>query len=52
DYIRKGVLTASILISPDKIGYQAVKSLVELADSGFTSAAVDTGIEIIEKDTL
>jgi ribose transport system substrate-binding protein len=52
DYIRKGVITASILISPDKIGYQAVKSLVELADSGFTSAAVDTGIEIIEKDTL
>ncbi|AEJ18203.1 sugar ABC transporter substrate-binding protein [Gracilinema caldarium] len=52
DYIRKGVITASVVISPDKIGYQAVKSLVELVDSGFTSAAVDVGIEIVEKDSL
>lgn len=52
DYIRKGVITASVVISPEEIGYQAVKSLVELVDSGFTSATVDTGIEIIEKDTL
>lgn len=52
EYIRKGVISASVVINPEKIGYQAVKSLIELSQSGFTSAAVDTGVEIVEKDTL
>ena len=52
EYIRKGVITASVVIHPEKIGYQAVKSLVELVTVGFTSATVDTGVEILEKNSL
>ena len=52
DYIRKGVIAASVVINPEKIGYQAVTSLFELVDTGFTSSTVDTGVEILEKDSL
>lgn len=52
EYIRKGVIAASVVIHPEKVGYQAVKSLVELVTVGFTSATVDTGVEILEKSSL
>ncbi len=48
EYIRKGIVTGSIVVNPEKIGYQAVKSLVELRSAGYTSTSVDTGVEIVD----
>ena len=45
--LRKGIVSASVVINPERIGYEAVLSLAALRTSGYTSASVDTGIEII-----
>jgi len=45
--LRKGIISASVVINPQRIGYEAVHSLAALRTSGYTSASVDTGIEII-----
>ena len=48
--LRKGIVSASVVINPERIGYEAVRSLVALRTTGYTSASVDTGIEIITGD--
>jgi ribose transport system substrate-binding protein len=48
EYIRKGILAGSIAVNPERIGYQAVKSLMELRTTGYTSNSVDTGGEIVD----
>ena len=45
--LRKGIVSASVVINPERIGYEAVHSLAELRTTGYTSASIDTGIEII-----
>ena len=45
--LRKGIIGASVAINPERIGYEAVHSLAALRTTGYTSASVDTGIEII-----
>jgi ribose transport system substrate-binding protein len=45
--LRKGIISASVVINPERIGYEAVYSLKELRTVGYTSASIDTGIEII-----
>jgi len=45
--LRKGIISASVVINPERIGYKAVHSLAALRTSGYTSASIDTGIEII-----
>jgi len=45
--LRKGVISASVVINPERIGYEAVHSLAALRITGYTSASIDTGIEII-----
>jgi ribose transport system substrate-binding protein len=50
--IRKGVIASSIVINPERIGYEAVRSLVALRRTGYTAASVDTGIKIINGDSL
>ncbi|MDR0387002.1 MAG: substrate-binding domain-containing protein [Treponema sp.] len=52
DSIRKGVVTCSIAINPERIGYEAVQSLAALRRTGYTSASIDTGIEIIDRGSL
>jgi ribose transport system substrate-binding protein len=52
DNIRKGVIACSITINPDRIGYEAVRSLSALRRTGYTSASIDTGIEIIDGGSL
>ncbi|MCX7655301.1 MAG: substrate-binding domain-containing protein [Treponemataceae bacterium] len=47
DFIQKGVIEATIVINPEKIGYEAIRSLYELKSGGYTSTSVDTGIELI-----
>ena len=45
--IRKGIVSASVVINSELIGYEAVHSLAALRTIGYTSASIDTGIEII-----
>jgi ribose transport system substrate-binding protein len=45
--LRKGIVSASMVINAERIGYEAVHSLAALITEGFTSASVDTGIEVI-----
>lgn len=52
DYIRKGIIAGSVVLDPDRIGYRAVKSLAELADSGYTSTVVDAGVGLVDRSGL
>ena len=45
--LRKGIVSASVVISPEQMGYEAVYSLAGLRTTGYTSALIDTRIEII-----
>jgi ribose transport system substrate-binding protein len=50
NYINKGVILGSIVRDPHRIGFNAVLALAEIKKSGNTSAYVDTGISIVEKE--
>jgi ribose transport system substrate-binding protein len=50
-YINKGVVLGSIVRDAYNIGFNAVSALTEIKKSGNTSAYVDTGISIIDKET-
>ncbi|GHU81472.1 hypothetical protein FACS189468_4180 [Spirochaetia bacterium] len=52
DNIRKGVIACSVAINPERIGYEAVRSLTALRTIGYTSTSIDTGIEIITGNNL
>ena len=45
--IRKGIISASVAINSERIGYEAVHSLASLRSTGYTSASIDIGIDII-----
>ncbi|MDR0402248.1 MAG: substrate-binding domain-containing protein [Treponema sp.] len=45
--IRKGIVACSVVIDSERIGYEALRSLTALRTTGYTSATIDTGIEII-----
>ena len=46
--LRKGIISASVVINAERIGYEAIYSLAALRAAGFTSASIDTEIEIID----
>ena len=52
DNIRKGVISSSIVINAERIGYEAVRSLTALRRTGYTAASIDTGIESIDRGSL
>jgi ribose transport system substrate-binding protein len=52
DNIRKGVISSSIVINPERIGYEAVRSLTALRRTGYTAASIDTGIEVLHRGSL
>ncbi|MBN2617066.1 MAG: substrate-binding domain-containing protein [Spirochaetales bacterium] len=47
NYMDKGVILGSIVRNPYEIGYNAVKSLYEIENTGFTSSYLDTGIKTL-----
>ncbi|MBN2511136.1 MAG: substrate-binding domain-containing protein [Spirochaetales bacterium] len=49
EYIRKGVVLGSIVRNPYRIGYSAVMALKEISTIGYTSAYIDTGINILTR---
>ena len=52
EYIRKGVVLGSIVRNPYRIGYSAVMALKEISTIGYTSAYIDTGINIITQTEI
>jgi ribose transport system substrate-binding protein len=50
--IRKGIISCSLVINPERIGYEALRSLASLHVTGYTSTSIDTGIEIIDRESL
>jgi ribose transport system substrate-binding protein len=50
--IRKGIISCSLAINPERIGYEALRSLASLRITGYTSTSIDTGIEIIYRESL
>ena len=47
DGLKKGIISATVIVNPEQIGYEAVYSLAALRRTGYTSASIETGIEII-----
>lgn len=52
EFIRKGIIAGTIVLNPEKIGFEAVRSLAGLIATGYTSTAVDTGVQIIDINGL
>jgi ribose transport system substrate-binding protein len=52
EFLRKGIIAGSIVVYPERIGYQAIKSLAELRSTGYTSTTVDTGVDILDGSGL
>jgi ribose transport system substrate-binding protein len=50
--IRKGVIACSIFINGERIGYEAIRSLVALKHTGYTSASINPEIQIITRESL
>jgi ribose transport system substrate-binding protein len=50
--IRKGIIACTVVINPERIGYEAVRALTNLRLTGYTSTSVDTGIEIIDQQRM
>ena len=47
EYIEKKIIMGTIVRNPYRIGYSTVMALVEISTNGYTSAYVDTGINVI-----
>ncbi|GHV20379.1 hypothetical protein FACS189494_04030 [Spirochaetia bacterium] len=47
--IKKGVIASTVVSNPDGIGYEAVRSLSALRETGYTSTSIDTGIGIMDR---
>lgn len=52
EYISKDIILGTIVRNPFRIGFSAVLALQEIENNGYTSAYVDTGINIISKINL
>ena len=52
DYVEKGILAATVVTNPRRIGYGAVEMLVEIKRFGNASAYVDTGFTIVTAENL
>jgi ribose transport system substrate-binding protein len=50
EYVQKGIVSASLVVDPERLGFQAVRSLIELCDSGYTSTSVDIGITVLARE--
>jgi ribose transport system substrate-binding protein len=52
DYINKGVIYGVVMNDPYKMGYNSIKSLVEIKEKNNVSAFIDTDLKIITKDDM
>lgn len=51
-YVEKGVIFGTVVSNPTDMGYQSIKSLVEIKMKNGTSAYVDTGVQGISQENL
>lgn len=51
-YIDKGIIYGTVMSDPYKMGYESVRSMVEIKDKNNISTFVDTGVNIITKRNL
>ncbi len=51
-YIEKGVIYGSVVGNPYKIGYDSVKSMLEIKQHNNTSAVTDTGVQSVDKGNI
>lgn len=49
DYLEKGVLDALISVDAYQLGYQALQSVFEICQNGYTSSYVNTGFDFLKK---
>ena len=52
DYIDKGVLQGTVVRNPYQIGYRAIQSLYEIAETGSSSSMVDVEVQIVSRVNL
>ncbi len=52
EYVEKGILTATVVTNPRKIGYSAIEVLMEIKRYGHSSGYIDTGVQIITRDNV
>jgi len=52
DYLRKGIIAATILRNPDNIGRLSIESLVELRASNNSASFLDPGIRLVTRNNL
>lgn len=46
-YIEKGVIYGTVVANPYEIGYESIRSLVEIKKNRMTSTYVDTGAKVV-----
>lgn len=50
NYIDKRIITGSLVVNTERIGYESIRALYELDTVGYTSNSVDIGIRILSRD--
>lgn len=51
-YVEKGVIYGTVVSNPTDMGYQSIKSLVEIKMKNATSAYVDTGVQGVSQENI
>lgn len=51
DYLEKGVLSALVSVDSYQLGYQALQSVYEICQNGYTSSYVNTGFDFLKHGT-
>ncbi|MGB9678828.1 MAG: sugar-binding protein [Thermoanaerobacteraceae bacterium] len=51
-YIQKGIIYGSVMSDPYKLGYESIRSMIEIKEKNNVSTFVDTGVNIITKDNI
>ena len=52
DYVEKGILEATVVTNPRKIGYNAVEVLMNMQEHGYSVEYVDTGSSIVTRENI
>lgn len=51
-YIEKGVIYGTVVANPYEIGYESIRSLIEIKKNRMTSTYVDTGAKVVTYDNI
>jgi ribose transport system substrate-binding protein len=51
-YIRKGIIYGTVMSDPYKMGYESVKTLVDIMEKNNASTFIDTGVKVITLENI